>query len=199
VVTHSLLHFFHDLKPICRLLLDALTPGGALVMANEPNARFWKNPECVREMKRVGLSEGRRNRLRKLADPSRYWSRLSRLAGGKEPHGRISDMNRILRERLNLTGDLSAKEIVRIIDPHLPDQNPGEFMKEADGLSWSLLESGPLSGLRLENVRTSGYVMRENPDRIPARWRALDEKLAAYYPLDGCSFSGLWRKPVSTE
>jgi hypothetical protein len=106
-------------------------------------------------------------------------------------------MNVLLRGRLGLTRDLTAKEIVRIIDPHLPDHQVGDFQMGSEGLSWSQLESGPLFGLRIEGVRTSGYVLRHNPDVIPQRWRALDEKLALHYPLDGCSFSALWRKPVS--
>ncbi len=196
VVTHSLLHFLHDLKPIGRLLLQMIAPGGRYIMANEPNARFWTNPECVRGMQEAGAWEGRRKHLRKYIDPARYWSRLRRLAFG-EQRDSIGEMNALLRDRLGLTGELTAKEIVRIVDPHLPDGRPGEFPLGCEGLDWSQLESGPLFGLRLEAVRTSGYVMRENPDRIPERWRATDEKLASLYPLDGCSFSAQWSRAAN--
>jgi SAM-dependent methyltransferase len=196
VVTHSLLHFLYDPKPVCRLILQMVAPGGVYIMANEPNARFWSNPECVREMNEVGEIEGRRRRFRRLASPARYWSRLRRFAHAGEPQDWIERMNKLLQQRLGLSGDLTPKEIVRIIDPHIPDSYPGEFPMGRDGLNWSELESGPLFGLRLDTVRTSGYVMRDNPDRVPDRWRPMDEKLASLYPLDGCAFSALWRKPL---
>ncbi len=195
VVTHSLLHFLLDPKPVCRLIREMIVPGGTYLMANEPNARFWANPECVRAMNLAAGWESRRKYLSKYTDPSRYLARLRRLAHPGEPHHWVDRMNAILRQRLGLSADLTAKEIVRIIDPHLPDQYPGEFPMGSQGLSWAQLESGPLAGLHIERVRTCGYVLRDNPDTIPQRWRALDERLTAQYPLDGCSFSALWRKP----
>jgi hypothetical protein len=193
------LHFVHDPRPLCRLLLELIAPGGAYVMANEPNARFWLNPVCVREMRKVGEAEARTRRLRNLASPSRYWSRLRRLADPGEPSDWVARMNVLLRQRFGLTAALSAKEIVRIVDPHLPDHYPGDYPLGFQGVSWSDLEAGPLRGLSVDIVRTSGYVSRDNPDRVPERFRAIDEKLAADYPLDGCSFSALWRKPRSGE
>jgi hypothetical protein len=199
VVSHSLLHFLHDPRPICRLLQEMIAPGCVYVMANEPNARFWMNPVCLREMEKTGEAQARTRRWRKLASPSRYWARLRRLAHSGEPRDWVARMNLLLRQRIGLTAELSAKEIVRIIDPHLPDHYPGAYPLGSQGLSWSDLEAGPLLGLRVDAVRTSGYVLRDNPERIPERWRPIDEKLASDFPLDGCSFSALWHKPPSGE
>src|SRR5213075_3277712 len=115
------------------------------------------NADCVAGMKKVAAWESRRKSLRKYMDPARYWNRLMRLTHGPGPDF-VAKINRRLRDRFGLHGDLTAKEIVRIIDPHLPEDYPGAFDLGSEGLSWTDLESGPLAGLRIEAVRTSGYV-----------------------------------------
>ena len=199
VVSHSLLHFVHDPGPVCRLLHELIAPGGAYVMANEPNARFWMNPVCFARWKRPA-----KRKLARAACVSSHRPRATGLVCGRlahpgEPRDWVARMNMLLRQRIGLTAELSAKEIVRIIDPHLPDHYPGDYPLGSQGLSWSDLEAGPLLGLRVDAVRTSGYVLRDNPERVPERWRPIDEKLASDFPLDGCSFSALWHKPLSGE
>lgn len=192
VVSHSLLHFLFEFRPICRLIQQLVAPGGAYVMANEPNARFWSNVACVRQMNEIAASESRSKRLRKFADPARYWARIRRV--GRPAPCWSERINDILRERFHLTAALTPKEIVRLIDPCLPDPHPGVCPIGSDGLDWDGLSEGPLSGMRVEQVVTSGYVLRANPDVVPERWRAVDERLASQYPQDGCSFTALWRK-----
>jgi SAM-dependent methyltransferase len=192
VVTHSLLHFVYEFRPLCRLIQNLVAPGGAYVMANEHNSRFWSNPECVREMKHVAAAESREKRMRKLLDPARYWRRLQRV--GRPKPSWSDQMNQILRARFHLTADLTQKEIARIIDPYMPDPYSGECPIGKDGMNWADLENGPLAQMRREHVVTSGYVMRANPERIPEEWRALDESLSSRFPLDGFSYTALWRK-----
>jgi len=192
VVTHSLLHFVFEFRPLCRLIQNLVAPGGAYVMANEHNSRFWANPECVREMKNVAAAESRGKRLRKLLDPERYWRRIQRL--GRPKPAWSDQINQILRARFHLAADLTQKEIVRIIDPYMPDPYSGDCPIGKDGMNWADLENGPLAQMRLEHVVTSGYVMRSNPERVPEPWRALDEALSSRHPLDGFSYTALWRK-----
>lgn len=192
VVTHSLAHFAYDVRPICRLIEDLVAPGGVYVMANEPNSRFWSNPDCVREMDAISAVESREKRRRKLLDPARYWARIRRVA--KPERSWCERINGILRERFQLTADLTRKEIVRLIDPFVPDGYDGHCPIGQNGIAWSDLERGALGGMRLDHVATSGYVGRSNPEPVPGRWRAVDERLAAQYPLDGCAFTAIWRK-----
>jgi hypothetical protein len=194
VVTHSLLHFFFDYAPLCGLIDSTLAEAGAYVMANEPNARFWRNETCVAELERVSAADSRRRHLLKFADPARYWARLLRAVRPKSGNDVTAGVNRLLRERLGMRGELTAKEILRIVDPHVHDEYPGTYRLGSDGLDWDELAGGPLSELRLESVRTSGYIMRDNPVRVPERWRELNEELARRFPLDGCSFTALWRR-----
>ncbi len=133
-------------------------------------------------MKRVGEAESRRRLLLKLVNPRSYWAKMRRMLQGRDKLDTFAEASRLVRQRLSLSADLTAQEITAVLEPHL------------DGLSWAEMEAGPLSGMRLEMVRTSGYVKRDNPARVPARWRKLDERLAARYPLDGYAFSALWRK-----
>jgi SAM-dependent methyltransferase len=192
VVTHSLLHFVFEFRPLCRLIQNLVAPGGVYVMANEHNSRFWSNPECVSRMKHVAAAESREKRMRKLLDPARYWGRIQRLG---RPKPAWSDrINQILRARFHLAADLTQKEIVRIIDPYMPDPYSGECPIGKDGMNWADLEDGPLAQMRLEHVVTSGYVMRSNPEDIPEQWRAIDQSLSSKFPLDGCSYTALWRK-----
>jgi hypothetical protein len=109
--------------------------------------------------------------------------------GGATPDT-VARINLHLRSKFGLQDDLTVKEIVRLADPHQPDEHPGDFVYGSDGLDWASLSCG----FKLDEVRTSGYVMRENPARVPDRWRKLNDDLASRYPLDGCSFSALWRK-----
>jgi SAM-dependent methyltransferase len=190
VVSHSLLHFIYDPIPVCGAIHRLVKPGGVYIMANEPNARFWSNAECAGELCRVEEWESRRRRWRRLADPGRYWSRLVRSVRPASRPGTVAGINAFLRERLGLDADLTVKEIVRIVDPHQPDSNPGEFAYGSAGLDWTPLAAG--SGL--EAVRTSGYVVRDNPARVPQRWRAVDEGLSVRFPMDGFTFSALWRR-----
>jgi hypothetical protein len=190
IVSHSLLHFVYDPFPVCESIYRLVAPGGVYIMANEPNARFWSNGACLQELHRVDREEARRRRWRRYAEPARYLSRLIRAIAPEPKPGAVAGINRMLRERLRLRGDLTFKEIVRIADPHQPDRNPGEFAYGTNGLDWTNLSAG----FQLESVRTSGYVMRDNPMRVPARWCETDARMAARFPLDGCSFSALWRK-----
>lgn len=195
VVTHSLLHFVFDFSPLCRFIDRSLAAGGSYIMANEPNARFWRNAQCVAELERVSAADGRRRHLLKYAEPSRYWAKLVRTVRSLQSGPDITaGVNRLLRERFGMPGELTAKEILRIVDPHLRDQSAGTYRLGSDGLDWDNLAAGPLSAFHLEAARTSGYVMRDNPARIPERWRELDTDLARQFPLDGCSFTALWRK-----
>jgi len=192
VVTHSLLHFVYEFRPLCRLIQNLVAPGGAYVMANEHNSRFWANPECVQQMKHVAAAESRGKRWRKLLDPARYWRRIQRL--GRTQPSWCARINEILRDRFHLTAELTQKEVARIIDPYMPDPYSGECPIGKDGMNWVDLENGPLAQMRLERVVTSGYVMRSNPERLPEEWRAIDQSLSAKFPLDGCSYTALWRK-----
>jgi SAM-dependent methyltransferase len=190
VVSHSLLHFVFEPAVICQCIYRLVAAGGCYIMANEPNARFWSNPACVSELQRVDAKESRRRRWLRYTDPSRYWSKMMRAIRPGSGSDTATAMNRLLRERLGLSGDLTLKEIVRLVDPHQTDTVPGEFAYGSDGLHWGELAAG----FTLEGIRTSGYVMRDNPARVPDRYRDIDERLAARFPLDGCSFSALWRK-----
>ena len=105
-------------------------------------------------------------------------------------------INSLLRQS-GLAADLSAAEISRIIDPHMPTD--GESRRGPGGLDWSALAAGPLSGMTIRAVRTSGYIEQSNPAVLPARWRARDREFSDRFPLDGCSFSMLWHKPVETS
>lgn len=194
VVTHSLVHFLLEPGPLCRFVCAATAEHGCYLMANEPNARFWRNGECVAAMEQASLFESRRREFRKYADPARYFARLLRVVRPGETADLAAGVNRLLRQRLAMTGELTTKEIVRIVDPHVRDIVPGTYRLGSDGLDWDDLAAGPMPGWKPAAVMTSGYVMRDNPARVPERWREFDQELAERHPHDGRSFTALWRR-----
>ncbi len=196
VVTHSLLHYLFDLKPFCRLLHTLIEPGGRYVMANEPNARFWDNTECVKTLHQKEAADRRRKRAARFLDPRRYGGKLLRVLGASTPSDPFAVMNRRLRERFHLRGELTRSEIMHINEPHLPDPDSPALRLGSNGLDWECLE-GIFPPLRLEVVRTSGYLGRENLDRIEGQWGEADRDMAGRYPLDGASFTALWWKPAA--
>jgi hypothetical protein len=196
VVSHSLLHFIHYLKSFCDLIQSLIVPGGEYLMANEPNARFWKNPECLQALKTMDEAEHRHNRLRRAFNPQRYISKALTAIRGKKADFETR-INRELKTVLGLRGELTLKEVERIADPYLPDPQTGGFSFGADGFDPQDLEATLLSGLKARSVRSSGYLRRDNIAAIPPLWRRLDQQLAARYPKDGVSLSILWWKPAA--
>jgi len=194
VVTHSTLRYIFDYRPLCRLLDSLVEPGGRYLMANEPNARFWKNPVCLDAVRLKESEERRRKHVARLIDPQRYWNKALRLMHLEREPSPFARVNRILRGRLGLSGDLTPAEIQHINEPHLPDASPDGLRLGSNGLDWERLQEF-FPALRLDLVRTSGYVARDNPHRLSREWRVADRALALRYPLDGCSFGALWRKP----
>lgn len=194
VVTHSLIHYLFDMRPFFTLVNRLLEPGGKYLMANEPNSRFWQNSECLKTLKLKESMERRRKRALRFLDLRRYWRRIARSMASGEPSDSFAVMNRILRGRFGLCGDLTVSEILHVSDPHMPDATSPGFRLGSNGLDWEDLQP-VIRPLQLECTRTSGYLGQENLDRIDKNWRDVDRRMAALYPLDGCSFGALWRKP----
>ncbi len=194
VVTHSTLRYIFDYRPLCRLLDSLVEPGGRYLMANEPNARFWNNTVCRDALRLKESAERHRKDLARLTDPQRYWNKALRWLHLERETSPFARMNQILRGRLGLRGDLTPAEIQHINEPHMPEGSPESFRLGSNGVDWERMQE-IFPALRLELVRTSGYVARDNPHRLFGEWKVADRALALRYPLDGCSVGALWRKP----
>jgi SAM-dependent methyltransferase len=196
IVSHSLAHYIFDLQALAKVVNRALAPGGHYLMANEPNARFWRNPECLKTLWLKESSDRKRKRALRFFAPRRYWGLVVRLARPGKTSDPLVRINQMLHLRFGLSGALTRTEIFRITDPHGPDLSSYGFRLGSNGLDWQDLEE-ILAPLSLAWIRTSGYLGRDNPRDVKGKWGDLDRRMASLYPLDGCSFSALWRKPAS--
>jgi hypothetical protein len=131
-----------------------------------------------------------------MLQPHRYVGKLRRLLGTATGVDvpLPARINATLRERHGFTAPLTAQEIERLVDVHLPDELPGDFRIGFDGFDWARLHAEYLPGFELAWVVTSGYMGRSNPAALPSRWQRVNDRLAAAYPLDGSNFSAFWRR-----
>ena len=195
IVTHAMIHHVADLKSFFETIDEGVVPGGALVTGHEPNHRFWTNSECQAVLQRLRSSLSRRKKLAKYTDPYRYVFKVARMLGMADDVSLEARINRILRERYEFKSELSAQEIRRLVDVHVPDAFPGDFKIGLDGFDWEALQKEFLPKFELGSVGTSGYLGETcTPADLPKRWQQINQHLAQKYPLDGSNFSAFWHK-----
>ncbi len=195
VVTHSLAHYFLDQEGFCRFIRLCTGRHGSYVMGNEPNRRFWANQEVQRAFETMNVSEAQRRTLRQCANPLFYLGRFAAALGvaARETDSFERKVNLMLRQRLNLRGRLTLKEINRITDPFFPDETPGRHPLGGDGLDWEEVAEA-LGEFRLEWISSARHLGKQNPNHLPLRWQNVNAGLKAQYPMDGNVFSALWRR-----
>jgi SAM-dependent methyltransferase len=195
VITNAMIHHVADLEAFFGVLERNVRPGGGFVMGHEPNARYWRNPECMAVLNKLRAARRRRRNTSKLLKPSRYFYKLAQVLGVAGEETLETRINRILREHAGFTGDLTLQEIHRLVDVHVPNGADEEFKIGLDGFDWEELQRGLLSSFQLAWVESSGYMGETcSPSALPRRWREINDRLAAKYPLDGSNFSAFWRR-----
>lgn len=189
IVSHSLAHFLFDQTAFYAFVRARLDPAGAYVMGGEPNARYWKNSECLARLKEM---EESRRKARAL-HPRRYLGALVRFFRKPAPMPAFErSVNSILRERYGLSGDLTRKEMNRIADPYFPDELPGEHPLGGKGIDWEADLVRHLPGFRLEFIGTARFLGKTNPNNLPPAWQKVNAELEQRFPQDGNVFSALW-------
>jgi cyclopropane fatty-acyl-phospholipid synthase-like methyltransferase len=195
VVSHAMVHHVADLSAFFGVVKRALVPGGGYVMGHEPNNRYWNNKECMVVLHELRAFERKRRNRRKYFKPSRYIFKLARILRLASNDSLESRINKVLRGRYGFKSELMPREIHRLVDIHVPDATPGEFKIGYDGFEWEQLQIECLQGFELAWVGTVGYMGETcSPEDLPQRWREINDRLAAKYPLDGSNFSAYWRK-----
>jgi SAM-dependent methyltransferase len=195
VVTHAMVHHIPNLAYFFRMIDRALPPGGIYLMGHEPNRRHWENLDRMPLLRRLQAAARRRRVMRKFLQPSRYIRRLGRMLGLVEDPSLESKVNRILREQLGFTDNLTPKELHRLIDIHVPDRLPGDFRIGFNGFDWNELGSTMLGNFQITSLVTYGYTLEAtSPKYSPKNWERWDAALAKEHPLDGIYFTALWKK-----
>lgn len=195
VITHSLVHHIADLPKFFKAVSRVTAPGQDYLMAHEPSSRFYRNPECLRVYNEVQTSEERRKMLMKWVDPRRWIGKLRRMIQPSETdRGLYRKINDRLRANYEFTGELTSREIAKLVDIHSPCNLPGDFSIGFDGFDWEKLHRSFLEEFELVQAWTSDYMGGTNPSRLSMRWQQVNDALAEKYPLDGSNFTVLWRK-----
>lgn len=133
--------------------------------------------------------------LTKWLDPRRWIGKLRRMIRPTETdRGLYQKMNDRLRADYGFTGNLTSREIEKLVDIHSPCNLPGDFSIGFDGFDWEQLHQWFLEEFELVQVWTSDYMGGTNPSRLPVRWQQVNDALAEKHPLDGSNFTVLWRK-----
>ena len=191
VVAHSLLHYIPDLRQFFAFVESALAPGGALILAHEPNAAFWKNPEIQRAV--AGLRRERKAPFwRKQLSRMKDWSRRAR-RGSSDVWKRV---NRRLQERYGFRHSLGESEIRRLVDVHRPEADPGGFKIGSNGFDIREMQQNYLKEFRLAHTWSSAHLGYLSSGELTEQWRQTERRLAEKYPLDGCVFTSYWTRQV---
>lgn len=194
VVTNAMIHHVADLSSFFKDVERAVVPGGGFVMGHEPNARYWRNPECMAALKTLRNSRQWRRTIKKFLDPSKYIYKAAQVCGVARDESLQTRVNRLLRER-GFTSDLTLAELHRLVDVHVPNGADEEFKIGLDGFDWEVLQRDLLSNFELRFVESCGYLGETcSPVMMSRRWRSINDRLAARYPLDGSNFSAFWRR-----
>lgn len=189
VVAHSLVHFVPSLAPFFSLVHRSLKPSGSFVLSHEPNARFWRNTACrnsLHRFRRVRRIRGLLRSLTRRVRPARH-------NPAAPPTSRLVTVNALLRERHELTGDLTEQEMRRIVDVHRPTTEYSSFRIGLDGFDFEELGRTYLSQFQLAWVASSGHLGYIDPSRLSAKWRRAEQRLSKAFPLDGSVFTSFWK------
>ena len=183
LVMHSVAHFVPFLPDFLTKVAAIVRPQGYLVLAHEPNARFWQNHACMTAMRGRMQPTGRK--------AWKQWIKGWLRVGRTDPFER--DVNRILRESAGTTGRMALMEINRLVDPHRRGLKPPLLDIGLDGLDPSTLGAF-LPDFRLMWEESYGHVGFDGADVTAAIWRERNAALKEKYPLDGANFSSVWKK-----
>jgi SAM-dependent methyltransferase len=195
VMTHALVHHIPTLARFFAGVDRAVAPGGFYLMGHEPNRRHWTNLETMPFFQELQRSQRRHKRLRQYLQPSRYLTKMARVLRLADDSSAEAEASRLLRERFHLVGDLTPREVQRIVNVHTPCRLPGDFRIGLDGFDWDELNAEMLRGFEIRSLATYPHFAHScNPLDWPENWRELEAKLAEQYPLDGICFTALWQK-----
>jgi predicted TPR repeat methyltransferase len=192
VLTNAVLHHIPRLQSFIRLIADLLRPAGIWINGHEPSSRFYRNSACVQVFDAY-LNAQAAKRSWKYADPRRYLRKAlkyyRRFSGGvDDPHeATIRDA-----VRLGLFGATPNDIAVsRLIDYWVAnDENEAVNGRGFDFEKFSSGDEGAWQALFVRSYNHFGYM---NENEVESNWSQQAEKLRAQYPLDGASYSAVWR------
>lgn len=186
VATHSLLHFMLSPGTFCNMLTGAVRPGGAFLMAHEPNRRFWTNPHC----REASAAWHRGEALRRRLDPRWLGRAILRRLKHATPTPPIEALvNSELHRHYRLQPPLTAAQVRHMVDPWMPVAGRGGFDLDEIRADW-------LRGFALRWSGTTDW-LGDADAVLRGTWARLDADLMRRYPADGACLTALWLRNQS--
>jgi hypothetical protein len=192
VVSYSLLHFVAELPSVLSYIAQRLVNGGFYLMAHEPNARYWKNPELLAERQRFSIQSGREDRRRRYLRPS-AWGRKIGLLRGKRAPSLEELVNASLREQPAMHSALTWAEVARIIDPHRSMEVKADLRVGVDGFDSDALRTYGFHAWDTLWESTYDHFGHVDYSGLSRSWMRANSELSRRFPLDGSSWSAIWR------
>lgn len=191
VVVHSMLHYILDITPVFSLIRRLLKTTGGVIVAHEPNARFWQNTACQSAL--ADFHKSRRPRpLRRYLNAALT---IARCKNGTPQSATVWDrVNLRLKQQFGLKGALAENEIRRIVDIHRPEAVPGNFRIGLNGFDVDELSRTYLPDFHLEWVATTGHLGYFSANNLTPAWRRRQSLLEAMHPLAGSVFTAYWHR-----
>jgi SAM-dependent methyltransferase len=195
VVSHSLLHFVPDVSPFFRLVRSVLHSGGGLILSHEPNARFWRNADCMAAL--AELRDVRLRRWKRIPRPAAVLARFRRPAAVPQTSF-FDEVNKMLAQYHGFKSALAENEIRRLVDVHRPEATPGDFRIGCDGFDMDEIIPTYLPGFRSSWTATCNHLGYYSHESLSSGWRQREAALAGQHPQDGSVVTAYLREEATS-
>ena len=184
VITNAVLHHILDWQSLVRKLVRLLRPGGFYLMGHEPSVRFTNN----REIQEACASFLREWRWRKYFLISQWVCAIRRRLPPRIDAPRMTSV--IAQKRGLIKRRLSPDHIRAIVDLHVPNAS----WEDCKGFDLEAIKTALSPDLSFVAAKAYGFFFALVGRDLSVKWRRKEETLAEKYPMDGATFSALWRK-----
>ncbi len=184
LITNSVLHHLPSVDSVLAFLRPVLSSDAMWLAGHEPSARFYRNPQCLRLLAQYR----RQRRWRRFLDPNSYAQKW-REASGRDPLGNTA--------RVAFTKGWFGKMPSKLVISRLVDFHVAHDVEEAQGgrgFDLEIMQNSFQNTWQLNWVKTYSFLGPFKEVSAPANWQRKCRTLAEQYPLDGASFSCVWKR-----
>lgn len=181
IVMNSVLHHLPSPESFAKEVARVLVPGGRLIIAHEPNRRYFNNMFLWKTYHLISGCLGGINRLRRGS---------SRSGGHEQQHEIIAKVNTELIKRGIVTEPFSDEQVRQIVDFASPTATA--VMNPDLGFDLSTLSDDTFTGFTCLHTETYNHL-----NRISRRlmvFRMLDGMMATCLPKSGSMFAMVLEK-----
>jgi SAM-dependent methyltransferase len=185
LLTNSVLHHLPDVPSTIRNLLPLLDSNAMWLAGHEPSVRFYKNIECVTNLKAFEAY------LQKRWRPHSNLYQLLKRIIRRESNLYTKTAQELVRMGL-FKRQPPAEVIDRIVDFHVAHST--EEISVGRGFDFSALQQDFQASWKLVWSKTYSFMGPFYERRRKGRWADSCQELARRFPNDGANFCTIWQK-----